>query len=170
LVTHLPNPPLNSDPACIAFRSLSTSRFLGFVQRLGAGVAGELHSLGSFMKPILDESLFHHWIPEEAKLVGGRFDLVLSESTTIGDRRFLVTCEGVSLLHVLDECAWDLCPPETREKAIVALHSESHLFEWARKQSKITERSLVPLSHYSVLTAENIYHFITSSIPRVIQL
>ena len=41
-----PNPTLHSDPACIAFRSLSASRFLGFVQRLGAGVAGELHSLG----------------------------------------------------------------------------------------------------------------------------
>ena len=35
-----PNPPLNSDPACIAFRSLSTSRYLGFVQRFGAGGAG----------------------------------------------------------------------------------------------------------------------------------
>ena len=35
-----PNPPLNSDPACIAFRSLSCFRYLGFVQRLGAGVAG----------------------------------------------------------------------------------------------------------------------------------
>ena len=41
-----PNPPLNSDPACIVFRSLSASRFLGFAQRLGAGGAGELHSLG----------------------------------------------------------------------------------------------------------------------------
>ncbi len=36
----MPNPPLNSDPACIAFRSLSSTRFLGFVQRLGAGGAG----------------------------------------------------------------------------------------------------------------------------------
>ena len=35
-----PNLPLNSDPACIAFRSISTSRYLGFVQRLGAGGAG----------------------------------------------------------------------------------------------------------------------------------
>jgi len=35
-----PNPRLNSDPACVAIRSLSTSRFLGSVQRLGAGVAG----------------------------------------------------------------------------------------------------------------------------------
>ena len=35
-----PNPPLNSDLAYIAFRSLSSSRFLGFVQRLGAGGAG----------------------------------------------------------------------------------------------------------------------------------
>ena len=35
-----PNLSLKSDPACIAFRSLSTSRYLGFVQRLGAGVAG----------------------------------------------------------------------------------------------------------------------------------
>ena len=25
-----PNPPLNSDPACIAFRSFSSFRFLGF--------------------------------------------------------------------------------------------------------------------------------------------
>jgi hypothetical protein len=41
-----PNLSLHSDPACIAFRSLSTSRYLGFVQRLGAGGAGELHSLG----------------------------------------------------------------------------------------------------------------------------
>ena len=41
-----PNPALHSDPACIAFRSLSASRFLGFVHRLGAGGAGELHSLG----------------------------------------------------------------------------------------------------------------------------
>jgi hypothetical protein len=36
----VPNPALNSDPACIAFRSLSTFRFLGFVQRPGAGGAG----------------------------------------------------------------------------------------------------------------------------------
>jgi len=42
----LPNPALHSDPACIVFRSLSASRFLDFVQRLGAGGAGELHSLG----------------------------------------------------------------------------------------------------------------------------
>ena len=35
-----PNHPLNSDPACIAFRSLSVFRFLGSVQRLGAGGAG----------------------------------------------------------------------------------------------------------------------------------
>jgi hypothetical protein len=36
----LPNPPLNSDPARIVFRSLSASHFLGFVHRLGAGGAG----------------------------------------------------------------------------------------------------------------------------------
>jgi len=35
-----PNLLLNSDPACIVFRSLSTSRYLGFVRRLAAGVAG----------------------------------------------------------------------------------------------------------------------------------
>jgi len=35
-----PNPRLNSDPTCIAFRSLSTFCYLGFVQRLGAGGAG----------------------------------------------------------------------------------------------------------------------------------
>jgi len=46
-----PNPPLHSDPACIAFRSLSTSCYLGFVHRLGAGVAGELHSLGLIHVP-----------------------------------------------------------------------------------------------------------------------
>jgi len=38
--SHSPNPPLNSDPACIAFRSLSAFRFLGSAQRFGAGVAG----------------------------------------------------------------------------------------------------------------------------------
>ena len=44
LVTHgrelRPNPRLNSDPACIAFHSLSSFRFLGFAQHLGAGGAG----------------------------------------------------------------------------------------------------------------------------------
>ena len=35
-----PNRWLNSDPACIVFRSLSTSCYLGFVQRIGAGGAG----------------------------------------------------------------------------------------------------------------------------------
>jgi len=34
-----PNPPLKSDPACIAFHSLSTSRYPGSARRLGAGVA-----------------------------------------------------------------------------------------------------------------------------------
>jgi hypothetical protein len=34
-----PNPPLKSDPACIAFRPLSAFRYLGFAQRLGAGGA-----------------------------------------------------------------------------------------------------------------------------------
>ena len=32
-----PNPALNSDPACIAFRSFSSFRFLGSARRLGAG-------------------------------------------------------------------------------------------------------------------------------------
>ena len=36
----VPNLSLNSDPACIAFRSLSTFCYLGFVHRLGAGGAG----------------------------------------------------------------------------------------------------------------------------------
>jgi hypothetical protein len=35
-----PNLPLNLDPARIDFRSFCFSRFLGFVQRLGAGGAG----------------------------------------------------------------------------------------------------------------------------------
>jgi hypothetical protein len=35
-----PNPPLNSDPACIAFRSLSAFRYPGSARRLGAGGAG----------------------------------------------------------------------------------------------------------------------------------
>ena len=35
-----PNLSLNSDPACIVFRSLSTFRYLGSAHRLGAGVAG----------------------------------------------------------------------------------------------------------------------------------
>jgi len=39
-IHYRPNPPLDSDPACIAFRSLSTFRFLGFAPRLGAGGAG----------------------------------------------------------------------------------------------------------------------------------
>ena len=43
-----PNPALHSDPACIAFRSLSTSCYLDFVERLGAGGAGELLPLGAF--------------------------------------------------------------------------------------------------------------------------
>ncbi len=36
----VPNLSLNPDPACIAFRSISTSRFLGSAQCLGAGGAG----------------------------------------------------------------------------------------------------------------------------------
>jgi len=36
----VPNPPLNSDPACIAFRSLSAFRYPGSAQSLGAGGAG----------------------------------------------------------------------------------------------------------------------------------
>ena len=35
-----PNLALKSDPACIAFRSLSAFRYPGFAQRLGAGGAG----------------------------------------------------------------------------------------------------------------------------------
>ena len=42
-----PNPPLNSDPACIVFRSLSCSRFLDSAHRLGAGGA----RLASFVRP-----------------------------------------------------------------------------------------------------------------------
>jgi len=48
-----PNPPLNSDPACIVVRSLSSFSFLGSAQRLGAGGAGYLPSLGVPM--ILDQ-------------------------------------------------------------------------------------------------------------------
>ena len=49
VVSTKPNPPLNSDPACIALRSLSTSRFLGSAQRLGAGGA----RLASFVRWLL---------------------------------------------------------------------------------------------------------------------
>jgi len=38
----LPIPPLNSDPACIVFRSFSSSVYLGFAKRLGAGGVGSL--------------------------------------------------------------------------------------------------------------------------------
>lgn len=41
-----PNSPFHSDRAGIAFHYLSTSHFLGFVQRLGAGRVGYIHSLG----------------------------------------------------------------------------------------------------------------------------
>jgi len=36
---HTPNLSLNSDPACIAFRSLSAFRYLGSARRIGAGEA-----------------------------------------------------------------------------------------------------------------------------------
>jgi len=36
----MPNPPLNSDPACIVLRSFSSFVFLGFVRRFAAGGAG----------------------------------------------------------------------------------------------------------------------------------
>ena len=45
-VTPAPNPSLESDPACLAFRNLSSPCLLGFVQRLGAGGAGQLPSSG----------------------------------------------------------------------------------------------------------------------------
>jgi len=35
----MPNLPLYPAPACITFRSISTTRFLGSARRLGAGVA-----------------------------------------------------------------------------------------------------------------------------------
>lgn len=38
---------LNSDPACFAFRSLSTFPFLGFARRHGAGKTGYLLSIGT---------------------------------------------------------------------------------------------------------------------------
>ena len=44
--SYAPNPPLNSDPACIVFRSFSSPCFLGSAQRLGAGGAGSLPSIG----------------------------------------------------------------------------------------------------------------------------
>ena len=50
MVKLTPNPPLNSDLACIAFHSFSSFRFHGFVHRLGAGVAGKLHSLARFIQ------------------------------------------------------------------------------------------------------------------------
>ncbi len=40
LTNQRPNPPLNSDPACLAFRSLSASSVLGFAQRPRAGGSG----------------------------------------------------------------------------------------------------------------------------------
>ena len=49
IIKHLPtqpNPSLNLDLAYSVSRSLSSSRFLGFAQRLGAGGAGWLPSLG----------------------------------------------------------------------------------------------------------------------------
>ena len=49
-MTSPPNLSLNPDPACIAFRSFSTSRFLGFAQRLGAGGA----RLASFVRPLMN--------------------------------------------------------------------------------------------------------------------
>jgi hypothetical protein len=41
----MPDLALNSDPPSIAFGARSISRFLGSVQRLGAGGPDQLHSL-----------------------------------------------------------------------------------------------------------------------------
>ena len=47
-----PNLALNSDPACIAWRSFSWFGFLGSAHRLGAGGAGNLLSLGLVRLPL----------------------------------------------------------------------------------------------------------------------
>lgn len=44
--TSAPDPQLNSDPAWLAFRFLSTFRFLGSAPRLGAGGAAQPPSPG----------------------------------------------------------------------------------------------------------------------------
>jgi len=43
----MPNPPLNSDPACIVFRPYSSPCFLGSARRLGAIGAGYPQGLSS---------------------------------------------------------------------------------------------------------------------------
>jgi len=79
----MPNPPLHSDPACIAFRSLSASRFLGFVQRLGAGGAGELLSLGVPMRCVrvpkteIDEQFINEFLSANHRLVSNEIESAL---------------------------------------------------------------------------------------------
>jgi len=77
----LPNPALHSDPACIAFRSLSSFRFLGFVQRFGAGGGGELQSLG----------LFSIFLCQAAETIAPQRDTSLCGPPSKAYRHFLIT-------------------------------------------------------------------------------
>src|ERR1043165_9585222 len=146
------------------------------------------------MNTLLDGTAAYLWFPESAQYKDGELRLILAEGkvsnelvqlevapgTVLQDlrpiavpqaaRRVLIHFKDVGLLHVIDEVAYREPPEESRESGVVALHRNSSLQRWVSESMLLNEVTPCELFHYSVATAEDVYHVITRTHPTVSEI
>jgi hypothetical protein len=146
------------------------------------------------MNTLLDGTVAWLWFPEHAEYKDRELRLVLAECAVSERtvqveilpgtkmeglnplevrpeaRRILIKFEDVKLLHVLDEVAHKVQSGETRERGVVARHHNSALLQWLLDYTRLVEQIPGELLHYSVETAEDIYHVVTRVHPAVTEI
>ena len=86
----------------------------------------------------------------------------------IDGRRVIVHFADVIYFHVYDEFArLDNDAEEEREEDIIALHKNSALIAWLKESTVLHQVRAGEFFHYSVLTASDYYHVITSEKPSI---
>jgi len=146
------------------------------------------------MKTILDDTEYIYWFPESASIQGGTFRLVLLEAPKVAaqdrarslmarmlkgadiidvikdhKRKIIVEFEHVLFTQAFNEFARNLDNGDSREPHILGRHSDSALKKWVKEYTVLfdTDAKEDEITHWSVLTTNNIYHVLTDKEPKV---
>jgi succinate dehydrogenase flavin-adding protein (antitoxin of CptAB toxin-antitoxin module) len=146
------------------------------------------------MKTLLDKVDYIFWFPESATLKDGVFRLVLLQAALpemleeqpsklkrlfkkgrkagareLCEKRVVVEFDNVLFMQAFNEFARNLDDDDSREPHILARHSDSALVRWLKEYTVlfVTDANEEDVRHYSVLTADDIYHVVTDKEPTV---
>jgi hypothetical protein len=124
------------------------------------------------MKTILDETEYIFWITAAARLEFKGFRLELAQTGSDDARiyrKVIVEFDNVLFVQAFNEFARKLDDDESRESHVLARHSDSALKRWVKEYTVLfdTDANEESVEHYSIMAADNIYHVLSDTEPRV---